>query len=279
MRLGRPEDLPPQRVDGADIDRLMAGETLQHLLCRSPVVGESGDRHRLEPTILDEVPQAGHQDPGLARTGRCDHPGRADVVSHGTELIGCEVERGGSRRRHRGHAPQLHRLVMDHDPVDVEGLSRTSVDPGRGAVGADDVRLPADDDPDPGCRLVTPPPHRWVAAGVVRVVPDRLHQAFPEKGEPGTQFVGMEIGGLGRAQLVLGDVELVHRWPSADVPALGIFDHRGEPVGVGQEQGVDADSIRLGPTLGGSCARADHHRPTKLDWAARRHPSQHTAGE
>ena len=131
-------------------------------------------------------------------------------VGHRFVLVRGQIDRGLDEGRDGGIPAQVDRLVVNHRLIEIERLTGTAVDPYRGPIGSGDIGRATDGDIEPGGRLVTPPPHRRIGAGVVGVVPDRLGETFPEKGESASQLVGGGVGGLDPAQLVGCDVELVY---------------------------------------------------------------------
>ncbi len=167
----------------------------------------------------------GSEHPGLPRAGRGDDPGWADPVGHRFVLVRGQIDRGLDEGRHRRGPAQVDRLVVNDRLIEIERLTRTAVDPGRGPIGSDDIGRATDSDIEPGGRLVTPPPHRRIGAGVVGVVPDHFGETFPEKGESAAQLVGSGVGCLNPAQLVRRDVELVDRGETLHVPTLGVVHH------------------------------------------------------
>ncbi len=120
----------------------LAARSLDQLVGRSPVVGQRRHRGGVRPAPCDQMAEALRQDPGLARTGRGDHPGASRRMAHGGQLvrgqIGVRWEVAHRRERPRLGVPAMH----DSDPVagvgggegpsvDVEGRPVRQLDVGR----------------------------------------------------------------------------------------------------------------------------------------------------
>ena len=233
---------------------------------------------RLDAPVLDEMTDPGSEHPGLPRAGRSDDPGRADKVGHRFVLVRGQIDRWLVEGWDRSVPAQVDRLVVDHHLIEIERLTRTTVDPRWSPIGSGDIGRAADSDIEPGGRLVTPPPHRRIGAGVVGVVPDHLGKAFPEKGESAPQLVRGGVGGLDPAQLVGRDLELVHGRDPHHIPTLGVVHRREQSVWVGEKHCVDPDPIGVGPGRGGRRSGTHHHRPSQKGRARCRHPIEITSG-
>ena len=215
------------------LSRLPLGEPFDHLGGGPPVVGEGGEDLLLYPPVLDQMTDAGGEHPGLPRPGRGDDPGRADQVGHRLVLVRRQFDRGLDEGRDGGIQAQVYRLVVYHRLMEIERLTGTTVNPYRGPIGSGDIGRATDGDIETGGRLVTPPPHQPIGAGVVGVVPDRLGESFPEKGESASQLVGGGVSDLGPAQLVGCGGELVYGRCPIHVAALGVV-HRGCQIDPGR---------------------------------------------
>ena len=277
--LGHAKDLPTEGVNGAHVEPTPTREPFDHFGCGSPVVSEGGEDFRLDAPVLDEMTDPGSEHPGLPRAGRGDDPGWADMVGHRLVLVGGQIDRGLDEGRNGGISAQVHRLVMNHHLIEIEGLTRTTVDPRWSPIiGSDDIGRATDSDIEPGGRLVTPPPHRRIGAGVVGVVPDHFGETFPEKGESAAQLVGRGVGCLDPTQLVGCDIELVDSGETLHVPTLRIVHRREQAVWVGEQSHVDSDPVGVRPGQRGRRIGTHHHRPSQKGWARCRHPIEITSG-
>jgi hypothetical protein len=251
-----------QRLD----PRAQAGQPCRHLLPGLAVVGHGKGGAGLVGPVLDQVPQPLGEHPGLARAGRCDDPGRTGTVGHRRELVG--GERG--RRRHRSglgsQRARLDRLAVHHGTAADRHRQRTAgatVDPGRAAVGQDDVTglVGSGRRGAAPLRLRGPPPHglaQPVAAGVVGVGPDQEVQPVEPRLDlraegPGLPPVPDRLTEPGRVD----SQRHHHRLAVGPGPVQGAHD-----LGRIREGGlVDGDDRRRRPRCGWSVA-GQHDDPT-----------------
>ena len=157
-------------------------------------------------------------------------------------------------------------------------MTRAAVDPNRRPIRLEDIGRASDSDVETGGGLPTPPPHRWIRSGVVRVVPDRLRQTLPKEGEPAAQLIGGGVGGLRPAQLLGVDIELVHGRNPSHITALRVVDGGEQSVRVGEERRINEDAVGVGPGRRSGRSGANDHRTTKRGRARCRHRSQITRG-
>ena len=233
------EDGEGEAVEGADLEALEIGRAFLHLLAGSHVERHETDRGRVDPPVADEVAGPLGEDPGLARSRRCDDAGAAAAVGDGLELVGGQV---GRRRRLTQH--------RERTAGEVDGRDDRMAEPGgpieRAAVAPSP--LLADD---------------HVAGAVVG---ERGPRGDRERG--GTEGRAREVAAVD----VVGEQQMVESLAAEigvgrEIPVGGVeygpalrrltveLDHHPFPAGAGVGEllertglgGVDPDPGRIGP--------------------------------
>ena len=232
-------DPEAEAVERADVEgpgpvdvRATPGELAGRLV----VVGQRGDHARVHTAVAEQMPQALGQDPGLARSGRGDDPGRPAVMVHGFHLVRGEI---GRRRPVTGRSQGARLGVPTVDDAEtgreLRRLGWAAVDEQRGAVAEDDVggrslvSGVAFTDPFSGetaGRLATMPPDGSAGAGVVVVGPDQELQALAAELEVGHKLVDGPVSPLRCSQLRRVRSQLDHHGAAGRPVAVELLDDR-----------------------------------------------------
>jgi hypothetical protein len=189
-------------------------------------------------------------------------------MGDGVELVRCQIGVGCGGFGKRSEPAQLDRLVVDDEPVNVEWLTRSSVDPDRCAVCGEDIRRPTDGDIESCRRLVRPPPDQLPRPGVIRVVPDQLGEPLPKERELGTELIRRGISRLGRVELLGVDVENQDSGDPVDVATRQVMGSLGETGWVGEEGVVNDEALGSGPDVRHRGTGRDYERSSDDEWSA-----------
>ncbi len=126
---GFSENLPSERVHGADQGTVCRSCPLPQLCRRLRVVCERTDRRRFDRPIVEEMAETGSERPGLAGPGRSDDPCRSRGVVGCGGLVGGESPIDQLLSRHRLEASQRHGLGVHDRIARVDRSPGTTVDP------------------------------------------------------------------------------------------------------------------------------------------------------
>ncbi len=233
-------DPQSEAVQGADVEgwrTLDIGAPQAQLARRLVVVRQRGDGARVHVAVTHQVPQPFREDPGLARTGGSDDPGRADEVAHCGQLVRREI---GDRWRpaERTEAAALGIPAMDHaDSGDQNGrLRRTPIDEEWGSVGQDDVGRAALCHSLVGeaASCFTPMPPDGISGatalstpGVVVIGPQQELQPLAAELEIGCMVIDREVAALGFPDRSRVGVQLDHDGPAVEPVTVEFLHHRG----------------------------------------------------